>query len=91
MSKILMLLKTTGLEYDDRVRKEAESLISLGHDVIIVTVVNNNKQLKGKTYYNVYFQTVKLISRYILKYLKCILNFCFIFSSIGLKLFGYII
>lgn len=40
---VLMILKTMGLEYDDRVRKECESLVRIGSDVKMLLLENSNK------------------------------------------------
>lgn len=65
-----MLLKTTGLEYDDRVKKEATSLISLKNKVKIVGVVNENLKQKGKSDYGAEYQLISLVSRKILPHKK---------------------
>lgn len=61
--KILMIVRTTGLEFDDRVRKEALSLKHLGCDVFILANYTSNVSSKGITEYGIPFQAVQLRSR----------------------------
>lgn len=63
MSKVLMLIKTTGLEYDDRVRKECLSLLELGVEPVIGVLDDSNCGREGKTDYGVRFCAVNLWSR----------------------------
>jgi glycosyltransferase involved in cell wall biosynthesis len=62
-SKILMLVRTSGLEYDDRVRKECLSLKKLGYTIQIIANYTSNEKLKGITSYGVEFRTIRLLSR----------------------------
>ena len=43
MRKVAFVVKTKGLEFDDRVRKEALSLVSLGYSVKIYVQLNNEE------------------------------------------------
>lgn len=61
--KILMLVRTSGLEYDDRVRKEALSLIQLGYSVNVIANYTDNKFEEGITSYGVPFRAIKLYTR----------------------------
>jgi hypothetical protein len=61
--KILMIVRTSGLEYDDRVRKEALSLKQLGCDVFILANYISNVSSKGLTQYGIPYHAVQLRSR----------------------------
>lgn len=63
MKNILMLLRTSGLEYDDRVRKEIGSLIKLGHQVTVLANYTNNKSEKGISEYGVPYKVYSLLTR----------------------------
>lgn len=63
MTKVLMLIKTTGLEFDDRVRKECLSLLSLGAEPVVGVLDDSNLGRSGKTDYGVRFRSVSLRSR----------------------------
>jgi len=63
MKKILMLVRTSGLDYDDRIRKEAISLKKLGFNVIILANYTINKSEKGISQYGVLFKVYKLWTR----------------------------
>jgi hypothetical protein len=63
VKKILMIVRTTGLEYDDRVRKEALSLKHLGCDVFILANYVSNASSKGITQYGIPYHAVQLRSR----------------------------
>ena len=60
MKKVLMLLKTTGLQYDDRVRKEALSLLKLDTDVCIGVLDDSNLSRSGQTDYGVRYHSVSI-------------------------------
>jgi len=64
--RIAIIVKTVGLEYDDRVRKVS---IALSHkaDVKIFCLLKNNKNENGITSYGVPFKSFKLISRKIFR------------------------
>ena len=66
MKNILMIIKTSGLAYDDRLRKECGTLLKLGHCVKIIALEYEDKQTKGITEDNVPFQTISLFTRKIL-------------------------
>ena len=66
MKNILMIIKTSGLAYDDRVRKECGTLLKLGHCVKIIALEYEDKRNKGITEDNVPFQTISLFTRKIL-------------------------
>lgn len=61
--KTLMIVRTTGLEYDDRVRKEALSLKHFGCDVFILANYTSNVSSKGLTQYGIPYRAVRLHSR----------------------------
>jgi len=61
--KILMIVLTSGLEYDDRVRKEALSLKQLGCEVFILANYTSNVSSKGLTQYGIPYRAVRLRSR----------------------------
>jgi len=61
--KVFMIVRTTGLEYDDRVRKEAISLKHLGCDVFILANYVSNVSSKGLTQYGIPYHAVRLRSR----------------------------
>lgn len=65
MKKIAVIVKTTGLEYDDRVRKVSKAL-SNKFEVRIFVLLDNNLKSKGVTSYGIEFESVKLTSRKIL-------------------------
>lgn len=69
MSDVLMILKCNGLQYDDRVRKECESLkTNLGFDTEIHVVENENSKRVGEIYEsNSKFKTYFLLTRSIFK------------------------
>lgn len=63
-----MLLKTNGLEYDDRVKKECISLTQLNYNVEIAVLENGNESNRGQVYnQNVSFKSYKLWLREIVK------------------------
>lgn len=64
--RIHMVLKTTGLEYDDRVRKECESLVRLGADVGIVVLERDNVSGRRIAWENVRALSIGLTSRRLL-------------------------
>lgn len=72
MSKILMLIKTSGLEYDDRLRKECLSIQNKGGRPVILALEDENKKGYGKIYNHIPYQTIKLKSRDIFPHKKFI-------------------
>lgn len=62
MKKIAIIVKTSGLEFDDRVRKVSIAL-SKKYNVKIFVLLNNNTFLQGITSYGVEFESIKLLSR----------------------------
>lgn len=63
MSDILMLIKTSELEFDDRLRKECLSLRRQGHSVAIVCSLASNRSEQGEVYGEVPFTSVHLRTR----------------------------
>lgn len=61
--KILSLVNTDGLDYDDRVNKEAQILMGLGNEVSLLALELANKPRSGTTAYGAPFRTVALSSR----------------------------
>jgi glycosyltransferase involved in cell wall biosynthesis len=66
MMKVLMLLKTTGLEYDDRIRKECKSLLGMGVQPVVGVLEDSNRAHAGRTADGVGFRAVSLWSRSLL-------------------------
>jgi len=64
--KVLMVINTSGIEYDDRLRKECASIKELGNIPLIAALEYENKQKKGVTDENVFFSTISLITRKVL-------------------------
>ena len=62
MKKIAFVVLTTGLEYDDRIRKEALTL-SRNAEVKIFTVLSKNEATEGVTSYGVPFKSFQLKTR----------------------------
>ncbi len=63
MKSIAFIVKTSGLEFDDRVRKEALTLKMLGYNVKIFVQLNSNIKSKGTTSYGVKYESIKLKTR----------------------------
>lgn len=61
--KVLMMINTTGLEYDDRLRKEALSLRRLGCHVEILAMEYANQAAQRVVYQSVPARTIRLRSR----------------------------
>lgn len=59
----LMVIKTTGLVYDDRLRKESESLRDAGYSVHIVALEAENTSSRGVTKYGIPYTTITLSTR----------------------------
>jgi len=64
--KVLMVIKTTGIDYDDRLRKECASIRNLGNTPQITALEYENKQKKGVTDEGISFNTISLITRKVL-------------------------
>jgi len=64
--KVLMIINTLGIDYDDRLRKECASIKELGNIPLIAALEDENKQKKGVTDEDVSFSTILLITRKIL-------------------------
>ena len=62
MKKIAFVLNTNGLEYDDRVRKEALTLSEIAQ-VKIFVVLGNNKESEGITTYGIPYKSFRLKTR----------------------------
>lgn len=60
---ILMLIRTSGLEYDDRVRKEILTLNRIGYTVEILANYTSNKPEFGMTSYGTNYHVFKLYTR----------------------------
>ena len=60
---VLMLIKTRGLWYDDRVRKEALTLLGMGMDVRVVALEDANQRYAGIVHDRISVRTVRLRSR----------------------------
>jgi len=66
--RIVSIVTTNhSLDFDDRVNKECESLVKMGHEVDIIALETHNEISKGLTKFGASFQTVRLITR---KYFK---------------------
>jgi len=63
MPSVLMVINTTGLAYDDRLRKEVGSLQALGIDVAILGVEYANRSARVSVYKDVPARTLRLRSR----------------------------
>lgn len=70
MKNILMFIKTSGLEYDDRLRKECISLKTNGGNPLIVAVEDRNEGGVGEVYNGTEYTTLKIRSRDILPHKK---------------------
>lgn len=87
--KIAIILRTNGLEYDDRVRKECISLSKVA-DLTLFVTFENNKEEKGVTSYGVPYQSFALQSRKILPSGKLLPLKAFeFFIRVSLKLRGF--
>jgi len=64
--KVLMIIITEGIDYDDRLRKECASIKALGNIPKIAALEDENKQKKGVTDEGVSFNTLFLITRKVL-------------------------
>jgi hypothetical protein len=73
MTDILMVIKTTGISYDDRLRKECKTLMILGKFVKIAALTSENKVGEGITDYGSLFQKISLWSRKIFSHKKWLL------------------
>lgn len=67
---ILMILKTLGIEFDDRVRKEAKSFQKLNQKIKIIVVENSNKKSKGVSSFGIDYVGIRLISRMVFPHKK---------------------
>lgn len=61
--KVLCFIGGYGLAYDERQRKEALELKSLGYDVEIIISEPSNEEKRGKTSYDIDYQSIRLFSR----------------------------
>ena len=64
--KVLMIINTTGIDYDDRLRKECASIKYLGNIPQIAALEYENKRKKGLTDEGISFNTILLITRKVL-------------------------
>src|SRR5574340_273333 len=60
---IMMLIKTTGIHYDDRVRKELRTLKELGTSAMLIAVEDANIRGTGCTNDGIRYRTVRILSR----------------------------
>lgn len=58
-----MVIKTTGLEYDDRLRKECVSLVGLNMTPAIAALEDRNRRGRGKTAEGITYRTIALLTR----------------------------
>ena len=58
-----MLIKTSGIEYDDRLRKESISLSQIGAKIKIIALEDVNTKTKGISKYNIQYNTICLFTR----------------------------
>jgi glycosyltransferase involved in cell wall biosynthesis len=65
MTDILMLIKTSELEFDDRLKKETVALSNLNKSVSIRAVLQRNAACKGQIFSDNQFKTYSLLSRVI--------------------------
>jgi len=63
---LVMLINTTGLEYDDRLRKECHTLKELGYNLQIIVLEYSNIKKCGVTEDGIPYCAVRLISRKVL-------------------------
>ena len=70
MLNVLMVIKTTGLSYDDRLRKQCETLIGLGEKIEICVLEDANQLHNGLTEKGVPFRAISLFTRKILPHKK---------------------
>ncbi len=61
--KILMLIKTIGLKYDDRLRKESLTLKEFGYEPELVILDNTNQKFEGESEYGIPFTSISLFTR----------------------------
>lgn len=60
---VLMIIKTNGLDYDDRLRKECLTISDLNCSVKIAVLEHDNQERHGLTDYNILFNSIQLTSR----------------------------
>jgi len=65
MTKIAVIVKTSGLEFDDRVRKVSLAL-SKKYNVKILVLLNDNSSSQGLTSYGIEFESIRLVTRNVL-------------------------
>ncbi len=68
--KILMLIKTIGLKYDDRLRKESLTLKEFGYAPELIILDHTNQKFKGIAEYGIPFYSISLVTRKILPQCK---------------------
>lgn len=66
MSELMMIIKTTGLQYDDRLRKECCSLRELGQQPIVAVLEYANCPDKGVTEEGIRYRSIRLTTRRLL-------------------------
>lgn len=62
VKKIAVIVTGSGLEYDDRVRKESLALSKKYYVKIFILLNNNNKEV-GKTSYGIDYESIRLVSK----------------------------
>ncbi len=62
-TRIAFVVRTVGLEYDDRIRKECLTLLKNDVDVFIYVNFSDNRKEEGMTSYGVPYRSFKLFSR----------------------------
>jgi glycosyltransferase involved in cell wall biosynthesis len=88
---IQMFIKTSGIDYDDRLRKECISLSKLGKKIKIIALEDRNTKSEGSINQNVSYSTIRLVSRNIFPHKKFLaiklleMNLKFILCSIKYK------
>lgn len=61
--EIIMVIKTSSLEVDDRLRKEIQSARKLGFEVFVHCLLDEDKRVSGKTWGDAGYQSHRLWSR----------------------------
>ena len=61
--RIVFVINTDCLDYDERVRKEAVTLLALGHEIQIIAMENENLNVSGITHYGIPYTSISIITR----------------------------
>lgn len=67
---VLMIIKTIGLEYDDRLKKECNTLVGLQKKVKIIVLDDTNLSKRGFVYNNIEYKSTKSFTRRYLPHKK---------------------